>query len=205
LKGLYSTKQGGRLFYNFLRETFEALGFTVCSCDEAVIYRHRSANDFVIVGAATDNLSIFAPADKMVDELILELKSMHGAHLIGKYWEHIPGCAPRITCHRCSETEDLEHILTRCSAPTWSIVWLLAEEVISKRLVIHMLLSFGTILGCGMIWVSPLRTPKHIAETNGRLFQIIASKSAYLIWLLRNEVVCGEKDPPNKATIQARW
>jgi ribonuclease HI len=34
-------------------------------------------------------------------------KSMHGAHKIGKYWEHIPDCEERAICQHCEVTETL--------------------------------------------------------------------------------------------------
>jgi hypothetical protein len=44
-------------------------------------------------------------------------KSLHGAHKIGKYWEHIPECEEWATCQHCGVTEDLEHILLHCTLP----------------------------------------------------------------------------------------
>ncbi|KAJ6524577.1 hypothetical protein B0H19DRAFT_1340608 [Mycena capillaripes] len=56
-------------------------------------------------------------------------KAIHGAHRVGKFWEHIPGYEDRALCHFCGETESLEHILFQCQAPGQYEVWKLAGEL----------------------------------------------------------------------------
>jgi hypothetical protein len=57
--------------------------------------------------------------------------------------------------------------------------------------------SFGEIIACGAI-------KKGDAGTS-RLYRILLSKSAYLIWKLRNERVIGEKVGASPQEITNRW
>lgn len=57
-------------------------------------------------------------------------KALHGAHRVGKYWEHIPGYEQRAVCPECGVTESLDHILLECSAPGQDVAWGMAMALL---------------------------------------------------------------------------
>lgn len=56
-------------------------------------------------------------------------KTMHGTHLIGKYWRHINGYEDREICATCYETESMSHILMQCKEKSTCLVWHLAKNL----------------------------------------------------------------------------
>ncbi|KAJ7093994.1 hypothetical protein B0H15DRAFT_905021 [Mycena belliarum] len=128
-------------------------------------------------------------------------KSIHNAHKIGSYWTHIPECGDRAVCQECEALEDLDHILIKCKCPGQALIWAAAKNLWLEKETSWPEVSLGTILGCGL------------AEFRGdggktdrgtqRLYQILISESAYLIWRLRNERVIdrnGEPAPDEEIT-----
>ncbi|KAJ7145978.1 ribonuclease H-like protein, partial [Mycena epipterygia] len=131
-------------------------------------------------------------------------KSLHSAHKIGPYWKHIPECEERGICQFCNETEDLEHILLRCRKPGQQLVWSLAKDLWLKKHPSWPIPSLGSILGCGLASFNDEKR-KHLPGTS-RLYRILISESAFVIWKLRNESVIkkqGENLPDN--LIRNKW
>jgi ribonuclease HI len=64
-------------------------------------------------------------------------------------------------------------------------------------------LSIGLVLGCGL---AEFKNPKgkKLAEAS-RLFEIIVSESAFLIWKIRGERVTSGKPVHSEAEIHNRW
>jgi ribonuclease HI len=131
-------------------------------------------------------------------------KGLHNAHRIGKYWTHIPECADRATCKTCDETEDLEHILVGCQSPERRIIWEAAESLWLKKETNWPAVSLGTILGCGLAdFRDEKGKPKRGTQ---RLYRILMSESAYLIWKLRNDrVISRDGEPANEEEIKNKW
>jgi ribonuclease HI len=132
-------------------------------------------------------------------------KSIHNAHRIGKYWTHIPECEERAICSGCDGvTEDLEHILLKCASPGQEIVWRAAESLWREKEGDWPNLSLGVILGCGL---AEFRDDKgKIKEGTRRLYRIIMSESAYLIWRLRNERrISRNGTPASEEEIINKW
>ncbi|KAJ7855652.1 hypothetical protein B0H14DRAFT_2754529 [Mycena olivaceomarginata] len=77
------------------------------------------------------------------------------------------------------------HILTRCDAPGHEKVWELASQLWRKKTGEDMEPTFGEILACGVI--------KKKSRGESRLYRVLLSESAYLIWKLRCERVIGGK------------
>ncbi|KAJ7079636.1 hypothetical protein B0H15DRAFT_757130, partial [Mycena belliarum] len=110
-------------------------------------------------------------------------KGIHGAHRVGKYWEHIPGFENRATCHHCNEMESLEHILFDCRKPGQAEVWKLVEELWAKKSNSPLDKSMGGILGCCLAAFEHEKKAKPSGVN--RLYRIVISESVYFIWKLR--------------------
>ncbi|KII82985.1 hypothetical protein PLICRDRAFT_65879, partial [Plicaturopsis crispa FD-325 SS-3] len=117
-------------------------------------------------------------------------KSLHDAYKIGEFWSRMsdPKYAHRAKCDLCGEEETMEHILLECeSSPVNKIVWSQAEELWRKREKDWPTISYGLILGCGLVRLNNARTKKD--EGRSRLLTIIISEAAHLIWKIRCERV----------------
>ncbi|KAJ7670166.1 hypothetical protein DFH06DRAFT_981264, partial [Mycena polygramma] len=110
-------------------------------------------------------------------------KAIHGAHRVGKFWTNIPGYEDRATCQSCGELESLEHILFECRCPGQSEIWKLARELWALKLGVMPAPTMGGILGCCL--ASFESESKSKPSGVNRLFRILISESAYLIWKLR--------------------
>ena len=111
-------------------------------------------------------------------------KATQHAYKIGEYWAHIEGYENRGTCPICNELEDMEHILTKCKAGTRSTAWRLANKIWAKRHTSPLPSHVGDILGCGLANFKSNDKPD---KGLNRLYRILVSETAYLIWKLRNE------------------
>ncbi|KAJ7115678.1 hypothetical protein C8R44DRAFT_585141, partial [Mycena epipterygia] len=131
-------------------------------------------------------------------------KGIHNAHRVGKYWSHIPECEDRAMCKDCGAVEDLDHILTGCSSPGQEIVWGAAKSLWLEREADWPVVSLGTILGCGL---AKFRDGKgKIRRGVQRLYRILMSESAYLIWRLRNDrVISRDGAPATEDEIVNKW
>ncbi|KAJ7312652.1 hypothetical protein DFH08DRAFT_717439 [Mycena albidolilacea] len=131
-------------------------------------------------------------------------KGIHNAHRIGKYWTHIPECEDRATCKTCDETEDLEHILVGCQSPEQRIIWEAAKSLWLEKETNWPTVSLGTILGCGLAEFRDEKgRPKRGTQ---RLYRILMSESAYLIWKLRNDrVISRDGEPASAEEVKNKW
>lgn len=118
-------------------------------------------------------------------------KCLHGAHRVGSYWSHIPELDQRAKCHICDTEETMSHILTECPASGQHHVWCLVKEILRKKKIAFPTPSLGLIMGCA-IKAAPL--PHQNAATtrdaslnagSQRLYAMVVSESAHLIWKLR--------------------
>ncbi|KAH7868334.1 uncharacterized protein C8R40DRAFT_1156802, partial [Lentinula edodes] len=99
----------------------------------------------------------------------------------------------------------MEHILTECKAPEQIEIWKLAQNVWEKngKQWSDLDFDFGTILCCGLADFKDNKAKRLPGKS--RLFRILISESAYLIWKIRNERVINEKPPITKTQIRNRW
>ncbi|KAJ7609550.1 ribonuclease H-like protein [Mycena polygramma] len=131
-------------------------------------------------------------------------KSIHGAHRVGKFWTNIPGYEDRATCEACGEVESLEHILLECKCPGQADIWKLASELWAKKFGVMPPPTTGGILGCCL--ASFESETKSKPSGVNRLFRILISESAYLIWKLRCERVIGrDGEAHSVAEIHNHW
>lgn len=134
-------------------------------------------------------------------------KNLHKAYKCGPYWNHIPNFEHRSNCPQCNVEESMEHILTECDIPGQNIIWNLVEQLWLKASKSWPILRYGTILGCGLANFKDSRG-QNIPGKN-RLYKILVSESAYLIWKLRCERRISKQDDIEKYhpqhEIHNRW
>ncbi|KAK7057848.1 hypothetical protein R3P38DRAFT_3546779 [Favolaschia claudopus] len=107
-------------------------------------------------------------------------------------------------CATCGVTEDLDHILTKCSRSGQDIIWALAEKLWLQKHSVWPELSLGSILGCGLARFYDQRGRNLDGTT--RLFHILISESAFTIWKIRNEcVIQRQGDPLPEKAIHNKW
>ena len=134
-------------------------------------------------------------------------KIIHNAYKCGKYWRHIPGYEERAECHVCNTEDSMMHILTECRASGQDKIWKLAEELWERRGLPWVTPTIGLILGSNTI---NFRNPKgKVLRGANRLYAILITESAYLIWKLRCEwKIQNEEDPekiPSEDQIHRQW
>ena len=121
-------------------------------------------------------------------------KSTQNAYKIGEYCEHIKGYEQRGTCPICNEMEDMEHILTTCKAKPRELAWKLANDLWSNKHDGALPTRLGDTMGCGLAKFTKNGKPD---KGKNRLYRIIVSETAYLIWKLRNERRIRDGDDTN--------
>ncbi|KAJ7195333.1 hypothetical protein GGX14DRAFT_311570, partial [Mycena pura] len=131
-------------------------------------------------------------------------KGVHNALKIGSFWTHIPECEDRAVCADCGVLEDLDHILIRCESPGRALIWRAAETLWKERETEWPEVSLGTVLGCGL---AEFRDGQgKINQGARRLYRILISESAYLIWRLRNErVIDRAGEPASEEEIERKF
>ncbi|KAH9929358.1 uncharacterized protein B0H18DRAFT_873907, partial [Fomitopsis serialis] len=135
-------------------------------------------------------------------------KTLHSALRVGHFWDHIPQYEDRVSCTSCHREESIEHILFECAAAGQRHIWALAEALWLKTGLAWPGMSFGTLLTLGIkAWTHP--GSKRRREGASRLWRILVSESAYLIWKLRCERVIGHGDSPDwqhhELAVHQRW
>ena len=111
-------------------------------------------------------------------------KSTQNAYKIGSYWNPIEGFEQRGICPLCEEQEDMNHILVDCTARPREQAWELANKVWGNRNETPLPSRLGDILGCGLASFKRGNRPD---RGKNRLYRILVSETAYLIWKMRNE------------------
>ncbi|KAH9910598.1 uncharacterized protein B0H18DRAFT_895015 [Fomitopsis serialis] len=135
-------------------------------------------------------------------------KTLHSALRVGHFWAHIPQYKDRASCTNCRCEESIEHILLECTAVGQQQVWTMVEALWLKTGLAWPGMSLGTLLTLGTkTWTNP--GSKRRREGASRLWRILVSESAYLVWKLRCERVIGHDDSPDwqhhELTVQRRW
>ncbi|KAJ7123867.1 hypothetical protein C8R43DRAFT_899396 [Mycena crocata] len=86
---------------------------------------------------------------------------------------------------------------TKCDARGQALVWKMASELWKKKTGTNLYPTVGEIMACGTIQRGDAGTI--------RLFRILVSESAHLIWKLRNERVIQQKGEASGPEIRNRW
>ncbi|KAK7461033.1 hypothetical protein VKT23_008961 [Stygiomarasmius scandens] len=135
--------------------------------------------------------------------------TIHDAYMTGTNWDR-PGYSDemrqRATCPHDHKTEDMTHILTGCESPGQEVIWNLVGELWARKTSTpeweHP--GLGVIMGAGLVQLTT-RTGKRKSGEE-RLWRILISESAYLIWKLRCErVIQNENTPFSQTEVKNRW
>lgn len=136
-------------------------------------------------------------------------KTMHNAHRCGDWWRNIANYEFRADCPNCKTEESIEHILCECDIPGQNQIWSLVNNALTNKLGAAPKITFGVILGCALINIKTGKKKKRIVPGTSRLFRILVSESAHLIWKLRCERVMDRGDDPSnwhsREEIRRRW
>jgi ribonuclease HI len=98
----------------------------------------------------------------------------------------------------------LEHILLECPSPGQSEIWRLAEELWTKKNPDWPTVSMGSILGSGLARFKDAAGKPQPALA--RLYKILMTESAHIIWKLRCDSVIGRGGtPPSANEVHNRW
>lgn len=121
-------------------------------------------------------------------------KAIKGTYYVGKKWEHAGAdhLRERTWCRLCETEESMEHILTKCNARGQQTVWRLAGELWMKKFKTWTTPNIGEILGVASTTEKDEKGSPNAGKT--RLFHILVSECAYLIWNLRCERVIQHGD-----------
>ncbi|CAK5281680.1 unnamed protein product [Mycena citricolor] len=124
---------------------------------------------------------------------------IHDGYKVGNHWTKIPGHEEKASCAHCGDhiTENMEHILFECEAQGQKTVWELANELWMMKTSTPLNVSIADLMACG--------TVSKGNEGTSRLFRILVSESAHLIWRIRCERVIQEKDEATIPEIRNRW
>ncbi|KAJ7589323.1 hypothetical protein C8J56DRAFT_888910 [Mycena floridula] len=129
---------------------------------------------------------------------------VHGAQRTGGYWKHIPGCEERQNCKHCGEEESMEHILTECPSSVQNTIWKLARALLeSKDNSQWPPINFETIMGVGSIKI--YASGRKVDKGKTRLFRLIVTESAHLIWTTRCKIIVREEAIPTEAHLTNAW
>ncbi|KIY46290.1 hypothetical protein FISHEDRAFT_47547, partial [Fistulina hepatica ATCC 64428] len=134
-------------------------------------------------------------------------KIIHNTYKVGDFWRHIVNLEDRGICPICNVEESLEHILIDCRAAARGQLWNLAKWLWEKKGGEWPALDIGHILACGL--AAPTNENNQRQCGGARLFLILVSETAYLIWRLRCERHIKFEDNQakwhSKAEIHNRW
>ncbi|KAJ8690307.1 hypothetical protein PTI98_011742 [Pleurotus ostreatus] len=131
----------------------------------------------------------------------------HDAYCIGTHWlkdNYSEELQKRSECAHChGAIEDMAHILSRCETPGQEQVWSLAKDLWTKTGREWTQPWVGNIVACAL--TKKTDGPKRDAGGE-RLWRIIVSESAHLIWKLRCErVIQNENAPFTTQEVNNRW
>ncbi|KZP29259.1 hypothetical protein FIBSPDRAFT_727733, partial [Athelia psychrophila] len=137
-------------------------------------------------------------------------KTMHREEKTGEFWEKIENREENAHCRvpNCEKAcESMDHILTECTTPEVKIIWSLAEKLWRKKMPTWpKIYCAGAVMACAL---ADFRTPEGDKLTGAnRLYRIIVSESAWLIWKLRCRRLFdpdAAKDVITEREIHNRW
>ncbi|KAJ7809292.1 hypothetical protein B0H14DRAFT_3090931 [Mycena olivaceomarginata] len=86
-------------------------------------------------------------------------------------------------CQHCQVDDNLDHIMTQCEAPGREILWNLAKKLWEMKGYQWPKISLGRVLACGFAEVEDANGKRDRGAD--RLYRILVSETAHLIWKLR--------------------
>ena len=134
-------------------------------------------------------------------------KHAHGVYRLGRFWSHIPGCEDRGVCPLCGKQETIEHLLTECDATERQTIWDQTNALWRRRYDDDIPTTEGAVLGGGLANFKKMDGKPDAAKN--RLYRILITEAAHLIWVLRCERRIASSDSPEGYhTVEAvrnRW
>ncbi|KAJ7831750.1 hypothetical protein B0H13DRAFT_1654551 [Mycena leptocephala] len=134
-------------------------------------------------------------------------RGMHQAYKIGEHWRNIPTFEHWAECRHCAVDDSMEHILIDCEAPGREKLWNLAQELWEKTGHNWPEINLGSIFACGLAHFKTATGKRD--KGADRLFRILISETAHLIWKLRcTRVIERGSDPTryfSEKEIHNRW
>ncbi|KAJ7018275.1 ribonuclease H-like protein [Mycena alexandri] len=134
-------------------------------------------------------------------------RCLHQAYKVGPYWSDIPTFEHWGTCRHCQVEESMEHILLECDAPGQEVLWKLAQRLWELKGFQWPVMNYGRIFAGGLVDVQN-GAGKSDKGAN-RLFRILISETAHLIWKLRCTRVIERNSNParyySEAEIHNKW
>ncbi|KAF9487573.1 hypothetical protein BDN71DRAFT_1404525 [Pleurotus eryngii] len=132
----------------------------------------------------------------------------HDTYRIGTHWlqaNYSEELQKRSECPHCNgKIEDMGHILSRCETPGQEQVWDLAKEMWTKTGREWTQPWISNIVACALTKTN--REKKDRDPGGDRLWRILVSESAYLIWKLQCErVIQNENTPFTTQEVNNRW
>lgn len=110
----------------------------------------------------------------------------------------------RAICKKCKVLESMEHILFECSEPGSSEVWDLLREACERAGLEWKRPSWGTTLGAACARFT--KSDGSRATLSEKLWTILWTESAYLVWKLRCErVIQNEGKQFTGIEVRNRW
>ncbi|KAH9839769.1 uncharacterized protein C8Q71DRAFT_701437 [Rhodofomes roseus] len=134
-------------------------------------------------------------------------KCLHSAFRVGRFWAKIPGYEDRAICQYCGAVDSMAHVLTECTAPGQQEIWAMAGNLWRCKQATWTKPDLNDILSVGIRqWLSPKKKRRPFVE---RMWRILISEAAYLIWCLRCERTIGHAIDDgwthSGPEIRARW
>ncbi|KAF5344335.1 hypothetical protein D9758_013247 [Tetrapyrgos nigripes] len=182
--------------------------------------RRRTVQNLEKVKAQVEEAFEFAPKDEGIWKAIrhkdLARKTRnflwmatHDAYMTGSHWQRASFSSElkgRATCQHDDQLEDMEHILTSCESPGQSLIWEFTQKLWEKKSEKQWYRpGIGAIIGAATGEVINSQTGRRISGET-RLWRILITESAYLIWVLRCErVIANDNKPFTEEEIENRW
>ncbi|OJT14554.1 Transposon TX1 uncharacterized 149 kDa protein [Trametes pubescens] len=134
-------------------------------------------------------------------------KSIHDAFMVGKHWlrpKMSDELKERATCKLCGVTESMEHIIFDCIAEERKEIWGEVQGLWNGAMRSQCELTWGTVFGAGCVTLEDERGID--MPYTGRLWTVLVTESAYLVWKLRCErVIQNEGRPFTRTEVKNRW
>jgi hypothetical protein len=135
-------------------------------------------------------------------------KNIHDAYRIGDYWDRMENHQHKARCFLCGGIENMEHILTECeNSKVSKTIWEEAKKLWNIQEESWPVITLGLIIGCNLVKIKGRRGK--YSPGRSRLFTIIVTEAAHLIWKMRCErVYNNDEDPdrePEEREIRNRW
>ncbi|KAJ7027464.1 ribonuclease H-like protein, partial [Mycena alexandri] len=123
-------------------------------------------------------------------------KCLHQAYKVGDYWRNIPNYEHYAKCPHCQVDESMEHILLECDTPGREKLWNLTQELWELKGYAWPEMDLGRIFACGLVDIRDTKGKRDGGAI--RLFRILISETAHLIWKFRCTRVIDRGNDPSR-------